>query len=156
VLLLDQFESFSHGKKVLDSILAALKEALGSMLAAVSCSSCTMRVEIMTLLTFLIARVVDVFQLLPAMLRPGAADLRALSRDAFIGDYHINSSLEWDMILRMMALLLTKRLGSLTKSVREAADSADQQSLIRRLTTAQDRLDIVHALVQNRVLDMAW
>lgn len=89
--------------------------------------------------------------LVPALFQSEATSFAHPHRGAFIGSYDINSTLEWGMIMHMMALLLIRRLGSLARALQDTTKSAAEDgSLNRRLAMVQGRLAAVSALRQAR------
>ncbi|KAG6011482.1 hypothetical protein E4U43_008278 [Claviceps pusilla] len=74
------------------------------------------------------------------LFQSGASNLAKQPRGAFIGNYKINSELEWQMIMQALALLLIKRLVSLVEAVRDTLNQAEDGNLNQRLATVQGRL----------------
>lgn len=136
-----------------DVALAALKEAMRPTLAMLGCAACTAKLENMTLLTLLILRLASFFQGITVMLQPhigpDAAETPPRAREAFVGEYEIDTAVEWDMVMRTLALLLAQRLEAIAQRIRNVAIVPGHESLLRRLTTAQDGLASVQARLQN-------
>ena len=152
-LLLDDFESPSSESRTPDVGLASLKEALRHMLAMLGCAACTIKLENMTLLTLLVLRLVNFFQVITVVLQPhtdmDAAEAPHWAKKACVGEYEIDTAAEWNIIMRALAQLLAQRLHVLAHRVQNLEIVLNHESLRRRIATAQDGIVNVLAQLQN-------
>ncbi|KAG6012764.1 hypothetical protein E4U54_007305 [Claviceps lovelessii] len=148
--LIDEFVSSGHENSLMDALLDAVRNALNRVSAVNCCTPCRKRKEVLILLTLLISKLADSVYLIPALFQSGANNLAKQPRGAFIGDYEIESELEWEMIMQTLALLLIQRLVSLAETVRDTVNQAEDGNLNQRLATVQGRLAGIFTHLQTR------
>lgn len=164
VFAVEKLEESCHAgrRSELDSIIACQKEAIKHCRAQLECSSCITKREVLVLLVFMLEKIVagcgrivglycveNVQGHLPSSLLPvnsdqsldlGLAPSKSDWRKLPLGNYEINSPLEWEHMVRALICLQLRAVMELLADVKSMKSEMLGETLTASLTRAGIRL----------------